>query len=509
MSSKVYSVEISGLDGHLVEIEADSRYGMVSFVVVGLPDAAVQEARERVRSAIRNSNFEFPRGRVVVNLAPADLRKVGPRYDLSIAIGIVALSGEFSEVAYKDTAFLGELALNGNLRPVAGVLASVEFAKKRGFKRVILPYENAAEAALISGIEIVPVKTLSNTVSYLRGDFSPSPVSPFVFEEESILSVDMATIKGQVQAKRALEIAAAGGHNILFNGSPGAGKTLMANALSGILPKMTQKEMLEVTKIYSVAGLLPKDKPLITSRPFRPIHHTASAVSVVGGGNIPAPGEITLAHRGVLFMDEIAEFPKNVLEVLRQPMEDSKITVSRARGTITYPAKFIFVAAMNPCPCGYFNVENSKKPCTCSPIQIHRYQKKLSGPLLDRIDMHLGIQPVNYAELTDSGLAESSEVVRTRVERAVQIQKNRLSSFGLCFNSEMSTSILKKLCPLIPGVNDLLKTAMEKLNLTARGYYRIIKLARTIADLESSDEIKVSHVAEALQYRNKNSNTLC
>ena len=505
MSSKIYSVEVHGLDGQLVEIEADSRYGMVSFVVVGLPDAAVQEARERVRSAIRNSGFEFPRGRVVVNLAPADLRKVGPRYDLSIAIGIVALSGEFSDIAYQDTVFLGELALNGNLRSIAGVLASVEFAKKQGFKKVILPQENAAEAALISDIEIIPVKTLSNAVAYLSGNFSPEPVSPFVFKDEIKHTVDMATIKGQIQAKRALEIAAAGGHNILFNGSPGAGKTLMANALSGILPKMTQDEMLEVTKIYSVAGLLPKDKPLIISRPFRPIHHTASAVSVVGGGNIPAPGEITLAHRGVLFMDEVAEFPKNVLEVLRQPMEDSKITVSRARGTVTYPAKFIFVAAMNPCPCGYFNVENAKKSCTCSAIQIHRYQKKLSGPLLDRIDMHLNIQPVNYSELTDTELSESSEIVRERVEKAVEIQKNRLSSFGIHFNSEMNTSILKKLCPLSSEVNKLLETAMEKLNLTARGYYRIIKLARTIGDLDGAVEIKTSHIAEALQYRNKNS----
>ncbi len=505
MSSKVYSVEVSGLDGHLVEIEVDSRHAMTSFIVVGLPDTAVQEARERVRSSIRNSGFEFPRGKVVVNLAPADLKKVGPRYDLSIAIGIIALSGEFSDDAYKDTVFLGELALNGDLRSTTAVLASVEFAKEKGYKRVILPYSNAAEASLIPDIEVIPIKTLSDAVYYLKGNFTPKSIPKVSLDEKLIVQVDMASIKGQMQAKRALEIAAAGGHNILFNGSPGAGKTLMANALSGILPKMTKEEMLDITKIYSVSGLLPKDKPLITTRPFRPIHHTASAVSIVGGGNIPMPGEITLAHRGVLFMDEVAEFPKNVLEVLRQPMEDSKITVSRARGTITYPAKFIFVAAMNPCPCGYFNVENAKKSCTCSAIQIERYQKKLSGPLLDRIDMHLSIQPVNYGELTDTKLAESSEKVRARVEKAVVLQKNRLSNFGLHYNSEMSTTILKKLCPLSKEVSDMLKIAMEKLSLSARGYYRIIKLARTIADLDGVGNINTSHIAEALQYRNKNS----
>ena len=505
MSSKIYSVELSGLDGHLVEIEVDNRpHGHPIFAIVGLPDTAVQEARERVISAVKNSGYTFPRGRVIANLAPADLKKMGSRYDLAIAIGTIKIYENIPDERISDTIFLGELSLNGELRPVNGVLASVEFAKKRGFKQVIIPITNACEAALVPDIKIIPVKHLREAVLHLYDELCALPVSPPDKQSTRRNIVDMSSIKGQAQAKRALEIAAAGGHNILFNGAPGAGKTYMAKALVGILPEMTHDEMLEVTKIYSVAGLLPKDQPLITNRPFRPVHHTASAISIVGGGNIPGPGEITLAHRGVLFLDEIAEFPSNVLEVLRQPMEDRCITVSRAKATITYPAQFILIATMNPCPCGYYGVENTSKICNCPAWKVQRYQKKISGPLMDRIDMHLNIQPVEYHDLFIAGDSESSEKVQLRIQNAAEMQYERFKGLGFKKNSEMDNAVLNKLCPLDKKGEELLEQAIDKFNLSARAYFRIIKLARTIADLEGKDVIKNSHVAEALQYRNKN-----
>ena len=503
MSSKIYSVELSGLDGHLVEIEVDTRASLPKVTIVGLPDTAVQEAKERVISAVKNSDFPVPRGRIIINLAPADLKKNGPRYDLSMAMGLIAFSGMIPEDFFTDTIFLGELALNGELRPVTGVLASVEFAKQKGFKRIMLPYSNAREAALVTGIVIIPVKNLHEAVLHIRQKLCPIPIKPPDKETTVIKAVDMASIKGQVQAKRALEIAAAGGHNIIFNGAPGAGKTFMARALIGILPDMTHDEMIEVTKIYSIAGLLPKTQPLITLRPFRPVHHTASAVSIVGGGNIPGPGEITLAHRGVLFLDEIAEFPSNVLEVLRQPMEDGRITVSRAKATITYPAQFTLVAAMNPCPCGYFGIENSSRVCSCPAWKIQRYQKKLSGPLLDRIDLHLAIQPVEYHKLIAKDDAETSGQIRERVEKAAAIQRERFKDLPIRQNSEMDNSSLHRFCPLDLKCMALMEKAMSQFELSARAYFRIIKLSRTIADLEKSDNINASHISEALQYRSK------
>ena len=501
MPSKLVSIELHGLEGFLVEIEVDKRGGRPVFTIVGLPDAAVQEAKERVTSAVKNSEFDFPRGKVIVNLAPADLRKFGPRYDLSIALGVVIMMKQLSAKTLKDTIAIGELALDGSTRPVNGVLASVEFAVKRGFKRIVLPKDNAKEASLIPGIKIIPVGNLKEAVMHLKGKAEPLPISPPIFESTKNIGVDMAMIKGQSLAKRALEIAAAGGHNILLCGAPGAGKTLMAKAFSGILPSMSLDEKLEVSKIYSVAGLLPKNSPLINVRPFRSVHHTASAMSIVGGGNMPGPGEISLAHRGVLFMDEIAEFPKYVLEVLRQPLEDQVVTVSRVRGTCTYPCKFILIAAMNPCPCGYRNVENAKQECSCSPIDIQRYEKRLSGPLLDRIDMYVYINPVDFSELTSNSISESTETVRSRVEEANLIQKKRFVGTKVKSNSEISSSDIEKFCAIDDESKNLLSAAMDQFNLSARGYSRVLKLARTIADLEGKENISSSHIAEALQYK--------
>jgi len=503
MPSKLLSVELHGLEGFLVEIEVDRRAGRVIFAIVGLPDAAVQEAKERVTSAVKNSGFEFPRGKVIVNLAPADLKKFGPRYDLPIGLGIVALMKQLPPNSFNETVIIGELALDGTIRPINGILASVEFAKKQGFKKIVLPKENAREAALIPGIKIIPAGSLKEAVMHLKGKIEALPIKPPKIDSDRVINVDMSVIKGQAQAKRALEITAAGGHNILLCGAPGAGKTLMARALGGILPSMTLDEMLEVSKIYSVAGLLPKHKPLITERPFRPIHHTASAMSIVGGGNIPGPGEISLAHRGVLFMDEIAEFPKNVLEVLRQPMEDNFITVSRVKGTCTYPSKFILVAAMNPCPCGYRNVENAKKECVCSAVDVQRYEKKLSGPLLDRIDIYLNVAPVDISKLSSKKKEEDSETVRQRVENSRAIQRERFKGLKIYSNGEMKNDDINRFCKLTKEAKALIAQAVTQFDISARSYFRILKVARTIADLEGKENLSSTHVAEALQYKTK------
>jgi len=501
MLAKVISCAVVGLEGAIVEVEVDISPGLPSFTIVGLPDTAVQESRERVRAAIRNSGFTFPMKRIVVNLAPADLKKAGPAYDLPIAVGIL-LSSEQVYADVSQAVLLGELSLDGSLRHTNGVLPMVALTHQEGFSNIIVPDTDAKEASLVEGAKIIPFTSLAQLVSYFRGEIPPPEYKPDKAQEYTPpdqSTVDLAHIKGQEHVKRALEVAAAGGHNVIMCGPPGSGKTLLARSLPSILPPMNNEEALEVTKLYSVSGLLPSDTPLITQRPFRSPHYTISNAGLVGGGHWPRPGEISLSHRGVLFLDELPEFGHSLLEILRQPLEDKVITISRAKGSVTFPANFMLVGAMNPCPCGYYG--DLFRQCTCPPGLVSRYQRRISGPFIDRVDIFVEAPHIDYEKLSDDRLGEQSAKVQARVKAARCVQQKRFKGTKLACNAEMTPTGVREFCQAEPSAQSLLKAAMKQLYLSARAFHRILKLARTIADLENSDIIKANHIAEAIQYR--------
>ena len=516
MPASLTSCAIIGLEAFEVQAEVDLNFALPSMTIVGLPDAAVSESRERVRSAIKNSDLEFPGGRVIVNLAPADLKKEGPSFDLPIALGIVAANGQMPTDRIRGYVIVGELSLDGSVRPVAGVLSIVlkvrEAIQKAGAgdggeppKGVIVPEGNLSEASVIGGVTVIPVKHLAECVAWARGNIDIPPVKPM--DVASILTnakmdIDFADVKGQEHAKRVLEVAAAGAHNVLMVGPPGAGKTMLAQRLPSILPDMSVDEALEVTRIYSVAGLLKREDGIVTSRPFRSPHHTVSTPGLTGGGSIPRPGEVSLAHLGVLFLDEMLEFPRKAIEMLRQPLEDGHITISRAALTLTFPSRFLLVGAMNPCPCGFYG--DDQKACRCSMGEINKYRKRLSGPLHDRIDVTVEVERVSTDALLkdeDKNPGEPSAAIKERVTRARDNQLARYKGQKLYFNAHLSSKLAKKFCGLDADCTSLLKKAVDRLGLSARAFERIKRVARTIADLDGSDNIRISHLAEAIQYR--------
>lgn len=503
MLAKVISCSVTGVDGLLIRVEVDLAQGLPSFSTVGLPEGAVREAKDRVRAAIKNAGYDFPPRRITVNLAPAAVKKEGTGYDLPIALGILSAAGILQSGLLEETAVTGELSLDGTIRPVPGVLPMALAARQEGIRRFLVPAANGAEAAIVQGLEIYGIERLDQAVEFLAG---ATPLMPVVLDPADLFArhdhypVDFADVKGQEYAKRALEIAAAGGHNLLLSGVPGTGKTMMARRLPTILPDLTLEEAIETTKIFSTAGLLPEKTSLLVTRPFRSPHHTVSDAGLIGGGQMPRPGEVSLAHNGVLFLDELPEFKKHVLEVLRQPLEDGTVTIARAATSLNFPARFMLVAAMNPCPCGYLG--DHIRPCTCSPLQVQRYRSRLSGPLLDRIDMHLEVPPVQVKELIGRPAGEPSATIRARVNRARIRQRQRFQGASRIYcNAQMSAKDVKKYCRLDTASAELLNQSITRLGLSARAYHRILKIALTIADLAGADSPSVSHVAEAVQYR--------